>query len=174
VKALFGFFNRNFIPGFKQSHGQNVVEMAIVTPFMLILLLAMFELGQVLYAYITIANAARDGGIFASLNPSLVSECPSSIPSVGDTAYTSMTTNCKNFSERISADVIAALLDSRSLTISRPSAPNMAIMQPITVTLNYQLRTFTSSASMPFFGRLGLPSTYQLRYSWVMMIRDEP
>lgn len=155
--------------------------MAIVTPFMLILLLAMFELGQVLYAYIAMVNAARDGSIYASLNPRISSSsvCPDPLPQVGASGYGAMPEECKTFADRLAADTVAALLDSRMLTIARPISttvypPSALPYQNITVTVSYQLRTFSSAMEMPFFGRLGLPATYNLSYSMGMPIRNVP
>lgn len=176
MKSFARWFSRLLDKPKACEQGQNVVEMAIVTPFMLFLILALFEMGQVFYAYIAMVNAARDGSIYASLNPSLSTStvCPSPIPQVGTSGYGGMTEQCKNFADRISADTVAALLDSRSLTIARPLAPTIGLNLPITVTVSYQLTTFSSSMAMPFFGRMGLPNSYNLSYSMAMPIRDAP
>lgn len=161
------------------EEGQNLVEMAIVTPFMLILLLAIVEMGQVFYAYIAMVNAARDGSIYASLNPGLSAACPDPLPQVGTSNYGAMTAECKTFADRVGADTVAALLDSRMLTIARPISttvypPAALPYQNITVTVSYQLSTFSSGMEMPFFGRLGLPATYNLSHSMGMPIRNVP
>src|SRR3954470_5062787 len=51
-----------------ESRGQALVELAIVTPVMLMLMLAALDLGRVFYAEITIQNAAREGALEASTN----------------------------------------------------------------------------------------------------------
>ena len=156
------------------SPGQNTVEMAVVLPFVLFLIIALFEMGQVFFGYIALVNAARDGSIFASLNPDLSTVCPNPIPQVGSSGFLGMDQMCKDYVDHVSADVIAATLDSRSLTLGRPSAPSITINQPITVTLTYKLKTFTTSMSMPLFDRMGLPNEYTLNYSMAMPIRNVP
>ena len=52
------------------EHGQAIVEMALVLPIFLLLLFGVIEMGQVGYAYITVANAARSGGRIAAVGGS--------------------------------------------------------------------------------------------------------
>ncbi len=149
-----------------------------MTPFMVFLILALFEMGQIFYAYIAMVSAARDGGIYASMNTVLSTECPSPLPQVGSSGYAGMTEKCKIFADRVSGDLVAAFLDSYSLTIARPilgtETKNGITFNNITVTISYQLRTFSSDMAMPFFGRMGLPNFYQLVYSFGMQARDVP
>lgn len=49
------------------EHGQALVEMALVLPLFFLLLFGVFEMGRVGYAYITVSNAAREGGRIATL-----------------------------------------------------------------------------------------------------------
>ena len=50
----------------KGEHGQALVEMALVLPLLLLLLFGVIEMGRVGYAYITVSNAAREGGRMAT------------------------------------------------------------------------------------------------------------
>lgn len=153
------------------SPGQNTVEMAVVLPFVLFLIIALFEMGQVFFAYIALVNATRDGTIYASQNSELATLCPDPIPQIGSAGFLAMDQKCKNFAERISADPIAATLDSRAMTIARPVVsqhPTPGNPPIVTVSIAYQLRTFTTSMSMPIFDRMGLPEAYTLRYSLFM------
>lgn len=50
-----------------KEHGQALVEMALVLPFFFLILLGVFEMGRVGYSYITVNNAAREGGRVATL-----------------------------------------------------------------------------------------------------------
>jgi hypothetical protein len=161
---------------FKQiSPGQNTVEMAVVVPFVLILLIALFEMGQVFFAYIALVNATRDGTIYATQNPDLATLCPNPIPQVGSAGFLAMDQKCKNFAERLTADPIAATLDSRSMTIARPSLAANPITggQVVNVTIRYKLQTFTTSMSMPIFDRMGLPNEYTLSYSLQMEVHGQ-
>ena len=48
--------------------GQALVEFALVFPLIVLLLLGIFDLGRAVYAYSTIANAARQGARVAAVN----------------------------------------------------------------------------------------------------------
>lgn len=52
-----------------RSRGQALVELALVTPLLVILLAAALDLGRLFYSGITITNAAREGALEASYNP---------------------------------------------------------------------------------------------------------
>ena len=52
-----------------RSRGQALVELALVTPLLVILLAAALDLGRLFYSGITITNAAREGAIEGSYNP---------------------------------------------------------------------------------------------------------
>jgi Flp pilus assembly protein TadG len=49
-------------------HGQALVEFALVFPVLVIIVLAMFDLGRGIFMYGTISNAAREGGRTAIVN----------------------------------------------------------------------------------------------------------
>jgi Flp pilus assembly protein TadG len=53
----------------KSERGANLLEMAIVTPVLLLLLAGVVDLGRAFYSYIVIANAAREGARVASRLP---------------------------------------------------------------------------------------------------------
>lgn len=49
--------------------GQALVELVIILPVLLLLILAALDLGRLFYSQITITNAAREGALEASVNP---------------------------------------------------------------------------------------------------------
>lgn len=51
----------------KGEQGQALVEMALVLPLFLLLLFGVIEMGRVGYAYISVINAAREGGRVATI-----------------------------------------------------------------------------------------------------------
>ncbi len=51
------------------SRGQALVELALVTPILVLLFAAALDLGRIFYSDITITNAAREGALEASKNP---------------------------------------------------------------------------------------------------------
>lgn len=56
-------------PSHARSRGQSLVELALILPVLLLLALAALDLGRLFYAQITLTNAAREGAMEASLNP---------------------------------------------------------------------------------------------------------
>lgn len=50
-----------------EDRGQALVEMALILPLFLLLLFGVIEMGRVGYAYITVSNAAREGGRVATI-----------------------------------------------------------------------------------------------------------
>ena len=58
--------NRPSRPRTSRSRGQALVELALVTPVLLLLLLGALDLGRVFYARISVTNAAREAALFAA------------------------------------------------------------------------------------------------------------
>lgn len=52
----------------RDDRGATLVEFALVTPVLLVVLVACFDLTRALNAYVTIANAAREGARYASIS----------------------------------------------------------------------------------------------------------
>lgn len=57
------------VAGEPRSRGQALVELALVTPILLVLLLGAIDLGRLFYAQITVTNAAREGAMVAAVTP---------------------------------------------------------------------------------------------------------
>jgi Flp pilus assembly protein TadG len=53
-----------------RSQGQSLVEFALVLPIMLFLFMILFDFGRAVYAYSTVADAARQGVRYAIVNQS--------------------------------------------------------------------------------------------------------
>ena len=51
----------------RHSRGQALVELALITPVLLLLVVAALDLGRLFYARITIENAAREGALVAAV-----------------------------------------------------------------------------------------------------------
>lgn len=178
----------------KTEKGQAVVEFAYTFPFLVILFLVVFEMGILFATYLSMVNAAREGAMFASLNPNLVDttcgtngwpDCKGTIDEQPYGAVTNTLTIWKEYENRIRNDsevlvnnplIVAGLQGSGNvgIKIDRPIAPVLAVGNYVTVTVTYTLTTFTSSVQMPFFGRMGLPSYYSLHYAVGIPIRKEP
>lgn len=52
-----------------RDRGANIVEMAVVLPFLLLLLMGIADIGRAFYTYISLTNAAREGARFAARFP---------------------------------------------------------------------------------------------------------
>jgi len=65
----------------RESRGQSLVEFALVFPIIVLLVMAFMEIGRAVFAYNTIANAARQGARVAAVNQLAdVTECDESRP----------------------------------------------------------------------------------------------
>ena len=61
--------------------GQGLVEFAVVLPVILLLFLAIFDFGRAVFAFNTVANAAREGARVAAVDQVLASpDCIESMP----------------------------------------------------------------------------------------------
>ncbi len=100
----------------KSEHGQALVEMALVLPLFFLLLFGVIEMGRVGYAYITVSNAAREGGRVAT---------------IGGTDL-DINSSIKN---------AASSLDLASLTITiTPTQDQRQSGQGVTVTVSYPVQ----------------------------------
>ena len=65
----------------RRDGGQSLVEFALVFPIIILLIMAFAEIGRAVFAYNTIANAARQGARVAAVNQLAdVTECDESRP----------------------------------------------------------------------------------------------
>lgn len=147
-----------------REDGQSLVEMAVIVPFLMILVVAIFEMSLAFAAYIALINAAREGASFASLYPQL--EDPAVTPASSDLYRT--------YQERARGEAVAMGLNQDLVSVQRPVAvgPPYLANCPITATVGYELSTFTSNITLPLVGRFGLPNTYWISYSIQMPIRE--
>jgi len=55
----------------RDAKGQSLVELALILPIFLILIIALFDVGRAVYAYNTVANAARSAARVAIVDQDL-------------------------------------------------------------------------------------------------------
>ena len=146
----------------RNEEGQSLVEVSVVSIFLILIGLMIFEAGVTFSSYIALLNASREGARYASAHPELCD--PNKTPEESS-AYVHFTEDV------VKAEVqLGHMLDAARLTVQRPvlvdgtSAPG----DPMRVQVDYQLHTFTSTISLPFFGRFGLPNYWPLR-AWTIM-----
>ncbi len=114
--------------------GQALVEFALVLPLLILLLVAMFDLGRGVYSYNVVASAAREGARYAIVKPT-------------DTAGIQTT-----------AFAVTPALDQTQLTMDAPvcktpagSAGSCTTGHTISITVHYRFLPVT-----PFFAALNL------------------
>ncbi len=63
-----------------RRRGQGLAEFALVLPVLLVILIAAVDVGRLFFAYVTIADAAKEGALFGATDPG----CTSTGPGCGD------------------------------------------------------------------------------------------
>ena len=53
----------------RSSRGQSLVEFALILPLFMLIVLGIFDLGRVIYAYSALHNAAREGARYGAVHP---------------------------------------------------------------------------------------------------------
>ena len=70
--------------GGAREHGVAAVEMALMLPILVMIVFAIINFAAVLYDYIVITNAAREGARWASINTHTAFSCASSAAGTAD------------------------------------------------------------------------------------------
>lgn len=182
------------------QRGQSIAEIMISLPFMMALVIGLVETGIVFASYIAIVNGAREGAIFASGCKELVDSAQDNDTSCTNSETTANIELYRNriyydIINPVSSPLKEGQLQTEDagcngdggdfwayhncLKVDRPvfgpvtaDCPEVDKSGcPITVTLHYRVKTLTSSARLPYFGRFGLPEYYQLNYSLGMALK---
>jgi Flp pilus assembly protein TadG len=142
------------------SPGQALVEFALVFPVLIVLLLGLFDLGRGVYAYNTVANAARDGARVAAVNQiqsSVAGDCVQSRP------VESVAMAHWSIKSCAVASAIALGVPETDVSVAYsppPTTPTLGCSSPLhvgciaSVTVRYQFRPLT-----PVIGNLMGPIT---------------
>lgn len=143
----------------KRENGQSFVEVSVVSVLLILIVVIVFESGLVFSSYIALLNASREGAMYASSHPALVT---------ADTASADYVT----YEGIIKADARLRLYTDY-LTVDRPELVNgtSRFGDPILVRCNYEVHTFTSGIRLPFFERFGMPDYWPLSAWTIMPIR---
>lgn len=177
------------------ERGQSLVEAALAFVFLMLLIIASFELAQVFSVYSALTNAVREGALYASSKDDLRTEVCLNVPLEcdGNDDTTSRTLICEDlqldpnnrtqdsmytYCERVRRVIIVRRLDpdSEFLTIFNPSYTPL-VSSPgrfkIRLRAQYRLGTlFTSSIELPILGRMGLPQAYTISYTMIVETRS--
>jgi hypothetical protein len=176
----------------KNQTGQSIVETALALPLLIMITLALVEMGIVFASYIALANAAREGAVYAMNHSQLAyaacgttpyPTCEGPIDEVSTSGYiTGTRTIWEEYYLRTKDEVWTAVgqplkagqlvdLSDTDFSVDRPVVGYCgSVTCHITVTVHYRVRTFSSSMSLPGVNRLGLPNYYQLNYTFGMPV----
>jgi Flp pilus assembly protein TadG len=81
-------------PKLRRDAGQTLLEVALLTPMLLLLLLGVIELGRYAYFGILVGNAARAGAAYGSQNGALTTDGAGICKAAGNDFYQSATFTC--------------------------------------------------------------------------------
>ena len=177
------------------ERGQSLVEGALTIIFLLLLIIAGFEMAQVFSHYSAMTNAAREGALFASsageeLRLELCSKA--ALDCDGDENTQSSTFVCHEsnldqndptedslfeYCDRIRRTLVVRNVDPDPLflTIGNPRYEQISTdpnRYKIRVRVRYEIKTlFSSTLELPVLGRMGLPETYPIAYTMVVESR---
>lgn len=180
------------------DRGQSIVETAMALPLLIMIVLALIEMGIIFASYVALVNAAREGAYYAMNHPELAySSCgktppptcsgpDDNDPSTG-TPYSGTRSIWTEYETRVSDEVLTSvaerlkggdlitLQEDQDFVVMRPVISSSCKTEgcPITVTVQFKIQTFTSSMSLPGVGRFGLPNYYQLNYSYEVAIHGD-
>lgn len=142
----------------EKEEGQGLLEAAVAFLFLLLILIIMFEASVLFASYIALLNTSVQGAIYAAGYPDMQSD-------PADEHYL-------QYESIIRAEALAGKLSWEDVTVLPPQLPaNVQPGEPITVTIRYELTTFSSQIVFPMFGRLGLPDRYTISAHTAVPIR---
>lgn len=142
----------------EKEEGQGLLEAAVAFLFLLLVLIIMFEASVLFASYIALLNTSVQGAIYAAGHPHMQSD-------PADEDYL-------QYESIIRAEALAGKLAWEDVTVLPPQMPaNVESGEPITVTIRYELTTFSSEIVFPMFGRLGLPDHYTISAHTAVPIR---
>lgn len=142
----------------ENQEGQGLLEAAVAFLFLLLILIIMFESAILFTSYIALLNTSVQGAIFAAGHPDMEDDPP-------DASY-------EQYVSIMRAEALAGKLSWTEVTINPPELPaNVVPGQPLTVTISYELTTFTSEVVFPMFERLGMPDRFVMSARTTVPIR---
>jgi len=125
----------------RRAAGQSLVEFALVFPVLIIMLIAIFDFGRLVFAYNAITNAAREGarvGIINQTESGIQDEVINQGTSLG----------------LVAADVVVTYVKSDAPTQPCPDDPPTSLECLVVVTVSYDWQAIT-----PVIGNIVGPIT---------------
>ena len=120
-----------------------MLEMTMGVIFLVIIILILFEMAVLFYSYIALLNASREGAVFAATHPTMVE---------GDTDYQRYVTITT--AEALEGGLVT---DPGFFEVHPPDKPvGVEPLDPIIVSVSYELINPTQGIILPTLGRMGL------------------
>jgi Flp pilus assembly protein TadG len=152
----------------RDSSGQSLLEFALLLPLMFLLVVNVVNFGGLLYAYITVTNAARSGATYMMMGPSsvgnlnlpstaavqdIVQKDLASLPRSTNSTVTTVTV-CGNFNGTTTWQNSSGTQVACTMPSNPPSGTSYADPQP---TLNNMGVVQVQYTYCPFIGALNFP-----------------
>ena len=128
-------------PARRSQRGQSLVEVALLTPLLVMILLGALDLGRVYDAYVTITNASREGARYGAANPTcyIQTNCPS-VPTIQvKTVQESINSGIALAPATVTVD--CAPYGSSAFSQGYCSAPQLGDQIRVTVSYNFSFVT---------------------------------
>jgi Flp pilus assembly protein TadG len=130
----------------RRERGQSLVEFAFVMPIIVLVIVAFIEVGRAVFAWNTIANAARQGARVAAVNQlSVVTDCDESRPIEDPYEPHWSIRGCAIAAAGAlgitSANVTVSYVSPPSTTLDCDPTLHVGCIAAITVTYNYAVST---------------------------------
>lgn len=138
----------------KQS-GQSMVEMALILPFLLLVVFAIIDMGWYIFGYATVYQAVRNGAEKAAEIPPYLSKVSPTLNRADLCVTTIMNATLEGTPEVMFPDMLSTTRPGNAFAISYPNANRRELGQPIQLDLTYQIQPLTPFWRLITFGNQG-------------------
>lgn len=155
----------------KRKPGQSMVEMALLLPFMLMLIFGIIDMGWYIFGYATVYQAARNGAEKAAEIPPY----PSKISPLdrGDLCVSTILGATLDGTPEVMFTDIASGTNGNTFTITYPSGKR-ALGEPIQLSLVYNIQPLTPFWRMITFGNQGAMRVQMATRRSIESLGDNP
>jgi Flp pilus assembly protein TadG len=136
----------------ERQSGQSMVEMALLLPFLLLLIFGIIDLGWYIYGYATVYQAARNGTQKASEIPPALAQVTPTL-NRGDICVTNVL-SATQAGAIFFPDLTTGTTAGNTIAISYPTGTR-ALGQPVQIDIVYQIRPLTPLWRLVTFGTQG-------------------
>ena len=142
----------------ENKDGQSIVEMALILPFLLLLIFAIIDMGWYIYGYATIYQAARNGAQKASEVPPQIARVSPSL-NRADICVTNVLSATQSGAVMF-PDLTNGSNPNNTIAINYPARdssnqPLRALGQPVEIQITYNIQPLTPFWHFITFGKQG-------------------